>query len=63
MEKQKYYPISMPSITDKEVEYVGNAVGSGWVSSLGQYIDQFESGFADFCGVKYAISTSNGTTA
>jgi perosamine synthetase len=57
------YPISRPSITKLEVEYVTRAVESGWVSSLGEYIDAFERDFAAFCGTKYAISTSNGTTA
>ena len=58
-----FIPISQPSITNKEIEYVTNAVKSGWVSSLGEYIDKFEKKFAEFCGVKYALATSNGTTA
>jgi perosamine synthetase len=36
---------------------------SGWVSSLGTFIDTFELEFAKFCGTKYAVSTSNGTVA
>ncbi|GHN02867.1 GDP-perosamine synthase [Cytophagales bacterium WSM2-2] len=56
-------PISQPSITQKEIDYVTDAVKSTWISSLGKYIDQFESDFADFCGTKYAISVSNGTVA
>lgn len=40
-----------------------DAVSSGWVSSIGRYIEQFESMFADYCGTRYAIATSNGTTA
>lgn len=64
--KQKimdFIPISQPSIGKKEIEYVTDAVSSGWVSSLGKYIDIFEEGFAKYCGTKYAVATSNGTTA
>ncbi|MFN7014361.1 MAG: DegT/DnrJ/EryC1/StrS family aminotransferase [Bacteroidia bacterium] len=58
-----YIPISQPSITQKEIDYVTDAVKSGWVSSLGKYIDKFEKDFAAFCGVKHAVSTANGTVA
>ncbi|MBU6430348.1 MAG: DegT/DnrJ/EryC1/StrS family aminotransferase, partial [Cyanobacteria bacterium REEB65] len=44
------------------VDYVTDAVKSGWVSSLGTYLDRFELAFAEFCGTRYAIATSNGTT-
>jgi len=59
----KFIPISEPSITNKEIEYVTSAINSGWVSSLGKYIDIFEEQFALYCGSKYAVSTSNGTSA
>lgn len=58
-----FIPISQPSITQKEIDYVTDAVSSGWVSSLGRYIDMFEEKFALYCGTKYAVATSNGTTA
>lgn len=58
-----FIPISQPSIGGKEIEYVSDAVASGWVSSLGMYIDMFEEKFAEYCGTKYAVTTSNGTTA
>ncbi|MBI1767939.1 MAG: DegT/DnrJ/EryC1/StrS family aminotransferase [Bacteroidetes bacterium] len=56
-------PISQPSITQKEIDYVTDAVKSTWISSLGKYIDKFESDFARFCGTKHAIAVSNGTVA
>lgn len=56
-------PISRPSIGDSELVYVSDAVRSGWVSSLGPYIDVLEKRFAAFCGTKYALTVSNGTTA
>lgn len=59
----KYIPISKPSITQLEKKLVNEVIDSGWVSSLGKYIDMFEERFADFCGTKFAIATSNGTSA
>lgn len=60
---KRFIPISQPSITDLEVAYVTNAVKSGWVSSQGDYIEKFERNFAEYCGTRYALSTTNGTTA
>ena len=59
----KFIPISEPSITKREIDYVTKAVKSGWVSSLGEYITQFEEQFAKFIGTKYAVSCTNGTVA
>jgi len=58
-----FIPISKPSITEKEISFVTSAVESTWVSSLGEYINTFESEFAKFCGTKYAVSVFNGTVA
>jgi perosamine synthetase len=58
-----FIPVSQPSIGDQEVAYVCDALRSGWVSSLGRYIEDFERLFAAFCGTRYALTASNGTTA
>ena len=36
---------------------------TGWVSSVGAYIDQFEKMSAEFADTKYAVATCSGTTA
>ena len=59
----EFIPISKPSIARKEIDYVSDAIQSGWVSSLGKYINLFESKFAKYCSAKYALTTSSGTTA
>jgi perosamine synthetase len=59
----EFIPVSRPHFTGKEEEYVLDAVRSGWVSSIGRYIELFEASFAKFCGTKYALTASNGTTA
>ncbi len=57
----KFIPVSEPTITEKEIKYVMQAVKSGWVSSLGEYINRFEDEFAKFVGTKYALTVANGT--
>ena len=47
----------------RELELLTDCVLSGWISSAGKYVDRFEKMFADFCGARFAVSTSNGTTA
>ena len=56
-------PLSEPLMGEKEIEYVTDCIRSNWVSYLGQYVDLFESKFAEFCKSKYAIAASSGTAA
>jgi perosamine synthetase len=58
-----FIPIYTPALDGHEEKYVLDAVRSGWISSLGQYVTRFEEQFARFCGVDHAISVSNGTVA
>lgn len=62
-ENRPFIPVAEPALGDKELEYVVDCVKSGWVSSLGRYVRDFEQGFADFCQVKYGVATFNGTVA
>ena len=56
-------PVAAPVIGAREVEYVSDAVRSGWVSSIGAYLDRFEHDFAAFVGTSHAVAVSNGTVA
>ena len=58
---KRFIPVSEPTITEKEIEYVLKAVKSGWVSSLGEFITKFEEDFAKFVGTKFALTVTNGT--
>lgn len=57
------YQTAGPSITEKEINYVLDAVKNGWYEHWGDYIKRFEKAFAEYIGVKYAISTSSCTGA
>jgi perosamine synthetase len=56
-------PVAAPLLDGREREYVLECLDSTWISSAGRFIGEFETRFADFCGVKHAIATNNGTTA
>ena len=57
-------PVSKPFVGQLEVEYTTKAVIDSAISGIyGSYLDEFESEFASFCGTKYAVTCSNGTTA
>jgi perosamine synthetase len=62
-ERRAFIPIAEPSLGEREVELVTDAIRSGWVSSIGAYVTAFEEELASRCGVAYAVATSNGTTA
>ena len=56
-------PVYQPSLTGREREYVLQCLDSTWISSKGEFISRFESGFAGTVGVEYATSVCNGTVA
>jgi perosamine synthetase len=56
-------PVSQPWVGDRELELVSDCVRSGWISSEGNYIKKFESGWAEYCGVEHGVAVSNGTAA
>lgn len=55
--------VSQPCLGGKEYTYLMDAFLSTWISSAGKYVDAFEKTFSGYCGVKYGVTTSNGTTA
>ena len=56
-------PIAEPEIGEEELKLVMEAVKSGWVSSKGKYIKEFEKDFSNYIGTKYGVAVSNGTAA
>ena len=58
-----FIPVSAPTLTGREREYVLDCLDSTWISSKGKHIAAFEESFAAFCGTKHAVATNNGTTA
>lgn len=52
-----------PRFAGREWDYVKDCLDSGWVSSVGAYVDRFEAGLAEACGVRHAVAVVNGTAA
>lgn len=55
--------LSGPNIAGNEWKYVKDCLDTGWVSSVGSYVTQFENRVAEFAGAKYGVAAVNGTAA
>ncbi len=57
-------PVFEPVIGDEEIAYVTDALKKGELSgTFGHYLENFEQEFAEFCGCRYGVAVSSGTTA
>jgi perosamine synthetase len=54
-------PLSVPLLNGNEWKYVKDCLDTGWISSAGSYVNQFEQMVADYVGAKYGIACMNGT--
>ena len=63
MSNEKIIPLSVPNIAGNEWKYVKDCLDTGWISSVGSYVTQFEQMVADFAGAKYGVAAVNGTAA
>jgi perosamine synthetase len=54
-------PLSIPHLDGNEWEYVKKCIDTGWVSSAGAYVTEFENKVAEFAGCKYGVACVNGT--
>lgn len=56
-------PINTPLLDGNERKYLLECLDTGWISSEGPFIKQFEEKFAAKVGRKYGIAVSNGSVA
>jgi len=61
--QKDFVSLHEPTFDEMEIDYVTDCIKSGWVSSVGKYVDRFEQELADFTGVKRAVAVVNGTAA
>lgn len=52
-----------PSFGGNETRYVTDCISSGWVSSVGRFVDEFERRLSDVTGARRAVAVVNGTAA
>ena len=55
--------VNEPLLGERELEYVAQCVRTGWVSSAGEFISRFETGWAGYCGRRHGVAVANGTVA
>jgi perosamine synthetase len=60
--KMERIPVAGPWITQKEIDYVTDAVTNAWYSNANIYHDRFEKAFANYVGRKYGISLPSCTS-
>lgn len=56
-------PVNEPLLGELEFENVAECLRTGWISSAGRFIEEFEERWAAYCGRQYGIAVSNGSTA
>lgn len=56
-------PVNEPLLAEEDLKALTTAFRSGWISSAGEFVEEFESSWAAYCGMRYGIAVSNGTTA
>ena len=60
---KEFIPLHEPRFIGNEKKYLNECIDSTFVSSVGKFVDEFEEMVARFSGAKYAVATSNGTSA
>lgn len=56
-------PVYTPDLSGNEVAYAEAALRSGWISSIGEYVERFEAALATETECPHAIALANGTVA
>ena len=58
-----HVPVNKFNLSGNEKKYVLEALESGWISSDGPFVKEFEEKFSKFIGKKHGIAVTNGTVA
>ena len=56
-------PVNEPVLGERELEYVTECIRTGWISSAGRFINEFEHQWAAYCGREHGVAVANGTVA
>ena len=60
---KEFIPLHEPRFSGNEKKYINECIDSTFVSSIGKFVDEFEEKIAKYTGAKFAVATSNGTSA
>src|SRR5271156_466978 len=56
-------PLAVPALQGNEWRYIKECLDTNWVSSVGPFVNRFESEIAARTGTRFAVATVNGTAA
>ncbi len=56
-------PLAVPTLAGNEAAYLQVCIDTNYVSSVGPFVERFESAFAEVVGTRYAIACATGTAA
>ena len=59
---REFITLHQPFFDDREKKFVTDCIESGFVSSVGKEVNEFEEKIAKYCGVKKAVACVNGTS-
>jgi perosamine synthetase len=62
-EPARRIPVCVPHLAGNEERYVAEAVRTGWISSAGPSVGEFERKFSSYCGAAHGVAAANGTAA
>lgn len=63
MTNSAFIPVNEPLLDGNEEKYLIECIRTGWISSEGPFIKQFEEKFAARMGRRYGVAVSNGSVA
>ena len=63
IDKVGFVPVNEPLLNGNEKKYLCECIDTGWISSEGPFVKQFEEKMSATVGRKYGIAVSNGTAA
>lgn len=58
-----FIPVNEPLLSGNEKAYLNECIDTGWISSEGPFVKQFEQAFSKKVNRKYGVSVTNGTAA
>jgi perosamine synthetase len=61
--EKRVIPVSEPLIGSNVLPLVRECIETGWISSEGRFIREFEAKWAEYCGVSHGVAVANGTCA
>lgn len=63
MSRDGFIPVNEPLLDGNERKYLNQCIDTGWISSEGPFVKEFEEKFAARVGRRHGIAVANGTAA